>query len=194
MNLFEIIRAAILAIGWPFLIIGSIFVLFKQITFNKKFGQLILGKIMLITAAGWIITMFSLAISATLLMFENIILGVKVVLPIFLIWFIIMITLIAIVRRWNIEALRMQKFYNQLTEGIKKIVSGDFNFRIEINSKKHDELNTNTILFNKMVAEIKLSREKLKKSNWAQVKELEDKIYELEKVQSNLEEKLRNYI
>ncbi|OGZ35120.1 MAG: hypothetical protein A3A94_00560 [Candidatus Portnoybacteria bacterium RIFCSPLOWO2_01_FULL_43_11] len=55
--------------------------------------------------------------------------------------------------------------------------------------------------FNQMLQELKASQEKLKKSNWAQVKKIEDRIKELEdevreteKARNNLEEKLKEYM
>ena len=109
-----------------------------------------------------------------------------------------MIILIAIIKRWNDEVLKRQRFYDQLMKGIQSIVEGDLNFRIKIDSEKtqkgEDETNKYIIMFNKMVEEIKLSKERLEKSNWQNVKKLEEKVEELEKARNNLEEKLKNYI
>ncbi|OGZ35122.1 MAG: hypothetical protein A3A94_00570 [Candidatus Portnoybacteria bacterium RIFCSPLOWO2_01_FULL_43_11] len=198
MNLFEIIRAVVLGIGWPVLIFGSIIILYKQIVFNRNFGQPILAKVMLVTIIGWFVTMYSLGVSATLLMFENIILGVKVILPMFLIWCATMAVLVSVIKRWNNEILKRQRFYDQLMEGIQNILKGDLDFKIKINSEetseRENEINEYVIMFNKMIEEIKLAKERLEKSNWQNVKKLEEKVEELEKARNNLEKKLKDYI
>src|SRR3989338_7153709 len=112
MNTFEIIRTAILAIGWPFLIAGGIFVLYEQISFNKKFGRSSLSKMMLTLIVAWQTTMYSLGIVATIFMFENAVFSVKVILPIFLILFFVMVILIIISRHWNTEILKRQDFFD----------------------------------------------------------------------------------
>lgn len=55
--------------------------------------------------------------------------------------------------------------------------------------------------YNTAISEMELSEEKLKKSNWEHIKDmetkiknLEDQIYDLEKSKNNIEEKLKNYL
>lgn len=194
MNTFEIIRTAILAIGWPFLIAGGIFVLYEQISFNKKFGRSSLSKMMLTLIVAWQTTMYSLGIVATIFMFENAVFSVKVILSIFLIWFFVMVILIIISRHWNTEILKRQDFFDQLTRGINSIANNNFSFRIKIEDGKNEEIRGYAESFNKMAEEISLTQERLKKSNWGHIKELEDKIYNLEITKKNLENKLQEYL
>lgn len=161
MTLFEILRIAILGIGWPFLIIGSAVILYQEIIFNKKLRERTLGKMLFTIDIGWFLTMYSLGIVCTILMYQNLSLGVKVVLPIFLFWFLSMITLIIIVRRFRKDILRKQDFYNKLSLGIENIVKGNFDFLIKIKEEK-DEIDDSTALFNKMIKELKIKEEFLK--------------------------------
>jgi PAS domain S-box-containing protein len=105
-----IIRALILAFGWPVLIIGSIAVSGQIFRFfhtktNTSFKKIFTGLVI-----GWCITMYSLGIVSTLLMFINVQVGVLVVAPIFIIWFVCMTILLLIVFRW----MKQEPFTNQL--------------------------------------------------------------------------------
>ena len=159
MSLFEFIRFSILVLGWPFLIIGSIFIFAKQIKFNKKLNQPSFGKLIFAVILGWFATMYSLGITATIFMFQNLNAGVKTVLPIFLIWIITMLILISIIKKWNKEVLITQKFYNQLTDGVKNIINGSLSYRIKT-SELNGEAEKNSEAFNEMIKELE------KKEDW----------------------------
>ncbi len=165
MTLFEILRFAIIITGWPFLVIGSVYVLYKQTRFGRKVGKTILNEMMFNIVLGSIITMFGLGIVATILMYENLNIGVKVVLPIFLAWFSIMFFLMKTVNKFAVEVLRREYFYDKLMEGIENVTKGNYNFNIKADKNYSDRKNENIIMFNKMAAELRekqvfLEREK----------------------------------
>jgi len=82
-----IMRTIILAVGWPVLIAGSIFLFIK----GKKVYQLVkgslVGKITRALVVTMLVGMYSLGAVATVLMFCDEKIGVWTVLPIFLAWF-----------------------------------------------------------------------------------------------------------
>lgn len=159
MNAFVKLRILILIAGWFFLIAGSIFILYKQLAFNKKINQPILGKLMLAIIVGWFLTMYSLGITSTILMYHTVMLGVKIVLPLFIIWIITMIVLLTVTNKWNKEIAFKQDFYEQLENGIRKIVYGDFSFKINLKDKRENETSGNAKLFNQMVYELQKREE-----------------------------------
>ena len=91
--MFEMIRFLILAIGWPVLIAGSVIITVKAHNFYQKTNKLALGRLILAQTVGILVSMYSLGIVATAFMFCNVENGTKVVLPIFLVWFVIMVTI-----------------------------------------------------------------------------------------------------
>jgi PAS domain S-box-containing protein len=99
----EIIRIAILVIGWPALLIGSMYLFRQMKQFKKATGNNIFGKLIIITIVGWIITMYSLGIVATGFMIAEIYWGLLVVLPVFLVWVITMFIVLRITAQWTAE-------------------------------------------------------------------------------------------
>jgi len=81
------IRTIILAIGWPILVIGSVFLFIK----GKKVFQLVkgslVGNVTKALVSTMLVGMYSLGIVATVLMFCDEKIGVWTVLPIFAAWF-----------------------------------------------------------------------------------------------------------
>lgn len=159
MDIFVKLRIFILITGWFFLIGGSVFILYKQFAFNKKIGQPVLSKMILFILTGWFLTMYSLGITSTMLMYNAVILGVKIVLPLFIVWLITMIILFTITNRWNKEIAFKQDFYEQLESGIRKIVYGDFSYKINLKDKRENETSVNAKLFNQMVQELQKREE-----------------------------------
>ena len=116
----ESMRNFILSVGWPVLIIGSIYIVAISVSFWRKLEKGVVGRLVLGMVIGWLLTMYSLAITATAYMFTDIENGVPVVLPVFIVWFITMVIITWSVIRWSKEAATLNAFYRGLEELIKK--------------------------------------------------------------------------
>lgn len=116
----ETIRTIILVIGWPILIGGSIFLIYRTLQFHRAIGKIIWGKLVLAMVVGWLVSMYSLGITATAYMFTDVETGVLVVFPIFLLWFITMVLITWSVLSWSKEALTLSAFYKGLEEAVDK--------------------------------------------------------------------------
>lgn len=83
----NIMRNTILAIGWPILIIGSVYLFIKGRAVYTMIKGSLIGKISKALVFSMLIEMYSLGIVSTVYMFcdEK---GVYWVVPIFIIWFI----------------------------------------------------------------------------------------------------------
>lgn len=115
-----ILRAAILAIGWPVLIVGSVVLSVMGWRFAKSTKGTIFAKLVFPSVLGWLVTMYILGITATLYMFDAPRKGPLAVFPIFLIWFVTFVILVRITRRWSLEAVRVKNFYTKLEDEVKK--------------------------------------------------------------------------
>lgn len=120
MTSLELIRTIILAIGWPVLILGSVFVFLESFGFYKDVKQSIFGKLILIMTAGQLVTMFSLGIVATAFMVKDASQGVPIVVPIFFAWFITMVFITRTAVLWNREAVRINALYQNLEILVKE--------------------------------------------------------------------------
>lgn len=116
----EFIRTLILVIGWPILIVGSIYLIALAARFYQDVGRTVHGKLVLAMVVGWFVSMYSLGITATAYMFAEVESGVLIVLPIFFIWFITMLVISWTVLRWSKEAVTLSAFYRGLEELVKK--------------------------------------------------------------------------
>jgi len=116
----EVLRTLILITGWPILVIGSVFVLRESLNFYKNVKMSVFGKLVLGMAAGWLASMYSLGIVATGYMLDEAARGTKLVLPIFLVWFITMVALSVAVRHWNKEAVILDNLYLNLERLVKE--------------------------------------------------------------------------
>ncbi len=117
----ETIRNLILLSGWPALVIGSIFLLYKAIQFYHDVNRVVFGKLVIIMTAGWLFTMYSLGIVATVAMYLNVKIGVYVVLPIFITWATTMVILTAINLSWSKEAITINNFYQDIERKYQSI-------------------------------------------------------------------------
>ena len=114
--MFEMIRFFILSIGWPFLIVGSVIIMVKARRFYLKTNKLALGKLIIAETVGVLISMYALGVVSTDFMFFNVERGTKVVLPIFLIWFVVMVTIYIVAERWREEAGKINILYYRIKE------------------------------------------------------------------------------
>lgn len=118
--LFENIRALIIIIGWPVLVVGSIFLVWGAIRFWRDVGKTVVGKLVVGMVIGWFVSMYSLGITATALMFASPRAGVLLVIPVFALWVITMGLLTASIKRWSREAVTLGAFYAGLEDLVKK--------------------------------------------------------------------------
>lgn len=85
-----ILRNIILAVGWPVLILGSIYLFVKGRVVYSLVKNSMVGRITKILVYTMLIEMYSLGIVCTAYMFRES-KGVFLVFPVFLIWFIVFV-------------------------------------------------------------------------------------------------------
>ncbi|MFH1826663.1 MAG: PAS domain-containing sensor histidine kinase [bacterium] len=117
----ETIRNLILLTGWPVLVVGSFFLLYKAIKFYYDVNRVVFGRLVIIMTSGWLFTMYCLGIVSTVAMFDNVIIGVQIVLPIFIFWAASMVVITAIILSWSKEALTINEFYQDIERKYQSI-------------------------------------------------------------------------
>ena len=97
------IRNIVLGIGWPVLIVGSIYIFVKGSGVYKLVKGSLIGNLTKTLVFSVFVEMYSLGIVSTALMFcqEN---GVYLVLPVFLVWFISFVATLKVLGRAKAEA------------------------------------------------------------------------------------------
>lgn len=91
MNNLETVRTLILAIGWPVLIVGSVYLFMKGSSVYRMVKGSLVGRITNILVVSMLVGMYSLGIITTAYMFENVNSGVLLGAPIFLVWFVMFV-------------------------------------------------------------------------------------------------------
>lgn len=101
-------RNIVLMIGWPVLVLGSIFLFLKgRSVYNMVKGSLV-GRVTRVLVITMLVGMYGLGIVATAFMYADES-GVWTVLPVFLVWFVTFI--------WTLKVLgRAQKEAKQLSQ------------------------------------------------------------------------------
>lgn len=117
----EHLRTMIIFVGWPILIIGSISFMIGAYQFYKRTNKLALGKLIMVQTVSILVGMYSLGIVSTIYMFHDLERGVTVVFPIFVTWFIVMVVLYYISRRWRNEAANINILYYKIKERTEKL-------------------------------------------------------------------------
>ncbi len=110
MDNLELLRAVILLVGWPLLIVGALYIFYNAYNFYKAVNSTPIAKLVPIFAITTIITMISLGLVSTYYMMSDLEDGVRHVLPIFIIWFVLMMLILIYSHRMDKKALR----YNDL--------------------------------------------------------------------------------
>lgn len=116
----ELLRTIILVMGWPVLIVGSVFLIYKSYRFYRDVQKTVVGKLVIAMVTGWLISMYSLGIVATAYMVTDVQRGVSVVLPIFIVWFVTMGVITFTVLRWSKEAVTLNAFYRTLEQVVQE--------------------------------------------------------------------------
>ncbi len=113
---YEIIKSAILYVGWPMLIIGSAYIAYQAYLFYVRLGRTPIAKLVAVFTVSTIVTMYSLGFVATMFLMVDTINGVTYVLPIFSIWFIFMFLILYFALKLNREAVS----YNEMVNSFNK--------------------------------------------------------------------------
>jgi hypothetical protein len=99
----NIIMTMILALGWPALIIGSIYLFIKgKHVYNLVKGSLV-GKVVRILIYTMMVEMYSLGIVCTGFMYCSV-KGLYIVIPVFLVWFVMFFVTIKVLMNAEKEA------------------------------------------------------------------------------------------
>jgi len=101
------IRTIVLAVGWPVLVIGSIYLLVKGKAVYQMVKGSLVGKVTKVLVISMLVGMYSLGVVATFLMFCDQETGVWVVLPIFLAWFITFVWSLKVLAQAQKETQKM---------------------------------------------------------------------------------------
>lgn len=109
----ELIRNLILMVGWPVLVVGSIWLIILNQKFYRDTGKSVFGKLVFIMVCGWLISMYSLGFTASAFMLTDIN-GVRFVLPIFMVWSLTMVLIIWTTLRLGKEVVSLSEFYNKI--------------------------------------------------------------------------------
>lgn len=173
----SLIRDIILIIGWPLLVSVSSLIVFRGYRFNKGVEGNPLGALILRLMWALVITMFSLGVVATFFMFYSPVVGVYIVLPIFIVWFFSIVTILISVPELEAEFMRI----NVAKETVKKMLddkaqelykermrSAEASELVDVLQRERDRLNSLTkIMFGRenRIAELKQEIEKLKKAD-----------------------------
>ena len=102
---YNLARDFILGIGWPVLIIGSVYIVFSALLFYKKMGRTPISKLVPIFASTTVITMFSLGYVATAFMWSDAKRGVILTMPIFIIWLVSMSVILYFAAKFDKKAI-----------------------------------------------------------------------------------------
>lgn len=119
-KIMELLRNLMFVLGWPILIIGSIFIVSIALRFYYNVGRTVLGKLVLWMIIGWFVSMYSLGITASAFTLINLEQSIPIVLPIFIIWCITMLLIFWVILRWSREAVTLNAFYQNLEKEVKE--------------------------------------------------------------------------
>jgi signal transduction histidine kinase len=100
----EIIRFTILILGWPLLTVGGAYILYRAWDLYVVLGKTPIARLIPIMSIAVVVTMFSLGVVATVLLYTNINVGVVWVVPVFILWFISLCTLLITAAQYDVHA------------------------------------------------------------------------------------------
>lgn len=115
MNL-ELIRTVILVVGWPVLVVAAVIFFASSYKFYLRTHKLALGKIIVASSISQLISMASLGIVATAFLYTNLDTGLRIVFPVFMVWFAVIVATYIISRRWTGEAEKINILYYKIKE------------------------------------------------------------------------------
>ncbi|OGZ44863.1 MAG: hypothetical protein A3J54_00355 [Candidatus Ryanbacteria bacterium RIFCSPHIGHO2_02_FULL_45_13b] len=143
----EILRTFLISIGWIALICASIFIFIKSWLFYWETKGSPFGKLVAAAHAGWLITMYSLGLVSTFYLFRDIS-SLRIIFPIFVVWFVTLIILLYVTMRWSNEASTLHTTYANLTREVERHTSNlDAACKRELENEKKVEHLKDEILF-----------------------------------------------
>lgn len=134
MDRFEVVRLVILGLGWPLLVFGSVRVSLQARRFYRNVSRSSFGRMVVVLVAGLVVTMYSLAVTATAFMMMDPRRGVPIVVPIFAGWMLLMALAGVALGRWTEEAAKVSAVHAKLAESGR--------VRAEIINRTSHELST----------------------------------------------------
>lgn len=84
------------------------------VQFHRRVRRSVFGRLVLLMVVGWLVSMYSLGITATAYMMRDPSTGVPIVLPIFLVWGVTMGGITYAVWKWSREAVILNALYTDL--------------------------------------------------------------------------------
>lgn len=158
-------RTLILAVGWPLLIVGSVFMLRATFVFYRGVKRGVIGKLVFLMAVVQAVSMYVLAVFATALLLTDLSVGVAVVLPGFFVWSIVFVIALVVTSRWGKEAIGINKIYQNLEVRVKERTQELelTNRELAEQSKKHAAHAAELEKFNHLMVERELKMVELKK-------------------------------
>lgn len=101
---FEFIRILILSVGWPVLVVGGSYLLYRAWSLYRAMGKTSIALITPILSLAVVVTMISLGLVATAFLYVNLNESISWILPIFLVWAVIMIVILIMASRYEVRA------------------------------------------------------------------------------------------
>ncbi len=120
------LRLVILYVGWPGLVLVSLFTLWRASTFYKGLRHTAPGILVLLTVIGWVLTLAGVALVSTFYLNADPENAGPVVLPVFILWAGSLVTCVWVMQRWGTEAVKLDAYYGELEE-IDRMKSGFIN-------------------------------------------------------------------
>lgn len=136
------LQRLILLIGVPILVISTAFVIYQGVEFRKRAKGSIFIKLVIPTVLGWLVTVYSLAVTARFYMFADD-RGALVVFPIFIVWVVTMMVMLWVVNRWSNEAKRIRGFYYEIEGQVRERTKNlqEAKNLLEVSNEKLQKLN-----------------------------------------------------
>ncbi len=122
----EGLRLVILYVGWPGLVLVSLFTLWRASRFYQELRHTAPGILVLLTVIGWVLTLAGVALVSTFYLNADPENAGPVVLPVFVLWAGSLVTSVWVMQRWGTEAVKLDAYYGELEE-IDRMKSGFIN-------------------------------------------------------------------
>lgn len=122
----EGLRLVILYVGWPGLVLVSLFTLQRAGLFYRNLRHTAPGILVLLTVVGWVLTLAGVALVSTFYLNADPQNAGPVVLPVFVLWAGSLVTCVWVMQRWGTEAVKLDAYYGELEE-IDRMKSGFIN-------------------------------------------------------------------
>ncbi|OGZ43573.1 MAG: hypothetical protein A3J55_01515 [Candidatus Ryanbacteria bacterium RIFCSPHIGHO2_02_FULL_45_17b] len=143
----EILRTFLVSIGWLVLVFASLFILIKSWLFYRETKGSPFGKLVAAANAGWLITMYSLGLVCTFYLFRDIA-SLRIIFPIFVVWFVTLVILLYVTVRWSNEASALHATYTNMSREIERHTSNlNAACKRELENEKEVEHLKDEILF-----------------------------------------------